>query len=185
MNRLPLAQALRFLGEATGMAPLLTQIDQQERLLNRIRQRLEPDLGPHCLHARLAEGRLTLVTDSPAWASRLRFQARDLIRDLGSEQEPVRECRVRVLPQTGPREAALAGTRPGLSAATRRLLMQAAAAQGETALGRAWRRLAWAGVQVAEEEAVEGPGEPGQTDLSRGRAGGDGLAPAPRRLRRS
>lgn len=186
MNRKPLAQALRFLGEATGMASLLTFVDQQERLLDRLRNQLDPHLAPHCLHARLADGRLTLVTDTPAWASRLRFQARDLLRALSSDQEPIREFRVRVQPQAGPSRASLPGEdRPALSSATQQLLLEAAAAQGDTELGHAWRRLALAGAQVPKVEEVERPGGPGLPALSGGRVESDGPALAPRRLRRS
>lgn len=69
----PLRHASRFLRDSEGTAPLLVLIDQQRQILRAVHDKLTPPLDNHCLHASLDEGKLTLVTDSPAWASRLRF----------------------------------------------------------------------------------------------------------------
>jgi hypothetical protein len=127
----------------------LVLIDQQRQVLRAVRDKLTPPLDNHCLHASLDEGKLTLVTDSPAWASRLRFFAPDLIGALGLGFGRIEECRIRVQPprSMGQGGQGLGGemNAPRLSPATARLLLDAADAQGETDLGRALRRLAVSG----------------------------------------
>ncbi len=142
----PLRHASRFLRDSEGTAPLLVLIDQQRQILRAVRDKLTPPLDNHCLHASLDEGKLTLVTDSPAWASRLRFFAPDLISALGLGLGRIEECRIRVQPPRSMGQG-LGGEMkvPRLSPATARLLLDAADAQGETDLGRALRRLAGSG----------------------------------------
>ena len=142
----PLRHASRFLRDSEGTAPLLVLIDQQRQILRAVHDKLTPPLDNHCLHASLDEGKLTLVTDSPAWASRLRFFAPDLISALGLGLGRIEECRIRVQPPRSMGQG-LGGEMkaPRLSPATTRLLLDAADAQGETNLGRALRRLAGSG----------------------------------------
>lgn len=142
----PLRHASRFLRDSEGTAPLLVLIDQQRQILRAVRAKLASPLDNHCLHASLDEGKLTLVTDSPAWASRLRFFAPDLIDALGLDYGRIEECRIRVQPSRSMGQG-LGGEMqaPRLSPATARLLLDAAEAQGETDLGRSLRRLALAG----------------------------------------
>jgi hypothetical protein len=112
------------------------------RLQRQVRQALEPDLRPHCLHATLEAGRLTLVTDSPVWASRLRFAAPLLLVLLGGDGPAATEVRVRVAPP--PAERFGSGRRPALqlSATAVSHLLGAAAAMDDPDLAAALRRLA-------------------------------------------
>jgi hypothetical protein len=142
----PLRHALRCLSDSETRGALLTLIDGQRQLLQTIRARLTPPLDAHCLYATLEEGKLTLVTDSPAWASRLRFQAPELTANLGSIQGEIAACQVRVQPLAVARRAPdVARPRARISPATASLLRQAGEAQGDTELGRALCRLAQAG----------------------------------------
>lgn len=142
----PLRHALRCLSDSETRGALLALIDGQRQLLQTIRARLGPPLDAHCLYAALEEGKLTLVTDSPAWASRLRFQTLELTAELSSTQGEIEACRVRVQPLAVARRALdVERPRARISPATVSLLRQAAEAQGDTELGRALCRLAQAG----------------------------------------
>ena len=142
----PLRHALRCLSDSETQGALLALIDRRHQLLQAIRARLSPPLDAHCLYATLEEGKLTLVTDSPAWASRLRFQAPELTAELVSTHGEIEACRVRVHPLAVARRALdVERPRARISPATVSLLRQAAEAQGDTELGRALCRLAQAG----------------------------------------
>lgn len=142
----PLRHALRCLSDSETRGALLALIDQQRQLLQAIRARLLPPLDAHCLFATLEEGQLTLITDSPAWASRLRFQVPELMADLGSLEGEIAACRVRIQPQTVARRGPeVERQRARISPATASLIRQAGEVQGDTELGRALRRLAQAG----------------------------------------
>ncbi len=55
---------------------LVRRIDLQAELLARVKKALPPSLGDHCLYCVAREdGRLVVFTDSPAWATQLRFYA--------------------------------------------------------------------------------------------------------------
>ena len=142
----PLRHALRCLNDSETQGALLALIDRRRQLLQAIRAHLPPPLDAHCLYAALEEGKLTLVTDSPAWASRLRFQTLELTAELSSTQGEIEACRVRVQPLAVARRALdVERPRARISPATVSLLRQAAEAQGDTELGRALCRLAQAG----------------------------------------
>ena len=142
----PLRHALHCLSDSETQGALLALIDRRHQLLQAIRARLSPPLDAHCLCATLEEGKLTLVTDSPAWASSLRFQAPELTAELVSTHGEIEACRVRVQPLAVARRALdVERPRARISPATVSLLRQAAEAQGDTELGRALCRLAQAG----------------------------------------
>ncbi|WP_293646310.1 DUF721 domain-containing protein [Thiolapillus sp.] len=58
---------------------LARMLQKQQALLEQIRQLLPDTLKPHCIHARLNGTRLILHTDSPVWATRLRFHAPQIL----------------------------------------------------------------------------------------------------------
>jgi hypothetical protein len=115
-------------------------------LQRRIRRALEPDLRPHCLHATLEGGRLTLVSDSPVWASRLRFGAPGLMAALAGER-PVTEVRVRVAPQAAARSGLATQPAVTLSAGTVSHLLGAAESMEDPDLAAALRHLAGSGAR--------------------------------------
>lgn len=69
-----------------------------------------PDLAAHTTPDSLADGELTVIADSTAWATQLRLLAAQLVRRLNAElgDGMVRQVRVR-----GPASAAGPGRRPG------------------------------------------------------------------------
>ena len=142
----PLRHALRCMSDSETRGALLALVDRQRQLLQDVRARLSPPLDAHCLYATLEEGKLTLITDSPAWASRLRFQAPELTANLSSTQGEIEACQVRVQPLAVARRALeMERPRARMSPATAALLRQAGEAQGDTELGRALCRLARTG----------------------------------------
>jgi hypothetical protein len=136
-------QASRLLGASERTAALMRVIEDNRKLLRLVRKRLPPPLDAHCLHAALEDGTLTLVTDSSVWGSRLRFFAPELSGSLSPAVGPIESTRIRVQPESGPHgEPVRAGSGLRMSQETARLLREAAAAYGDSDLGRALRRLA-------------------------------------------
>jgi hypothetical protein len=140
--------ASRFLEHSGPLAPLLAEIARADALLRAVHRCLPPPLDSHCLHATLHEGTLTLVTESPAWASRLRFFAPEISHALGGDYGRISACRVRVRPQVVAAEHREGA--PTLSQATVDHLLQAAAGAQDGAIAQALRRLALAGAAAAE-----------------------------------
>ena len=89
--------------------PTLSRIEQdvseQQTLLNLIRQCLPDDLAAHCVGARVQDQRLVLHMDSPVWASRVRYLAKQLLSLLDRQYPELREIKVRLLvPDIAPRK---------------------------------------------------------------------------------
>ncbi|TNF57176.1 MAG: DUF721 domain-containing protein [Gammaproteobacteria bacterium] len=145
----PIHHRFRRLGNPDIMGDLLRAVDRQHQLLVAVQTQLAPSLAQHCRFADLEEGRLTLVTDSPVWAARLRFLAPELLAALRGSWGEILDCRVRVQPTSGPPYPPTS-SRAGvpLSPATRQLLLDAAEVQAGTDLGLALRRLALAGTKA-------------------------------------
>ena len=74
------------------------EISAQRALLAEIRRFLPGVLASHCVSARLHGQRLVLHTDSPDWASRLRFLATELISVLENSGRSLREIKIKQLP---------------------------------------------------------------------------------------
>lgn len=120
-----------------------TRLVQQRRLLELTRLRLPEDLAPHCRAAVLAKGRLTLYAESSAWASRLRYLAGEVRRELRPEFSGLSEVRVRVMgADVQPPPAPKPAPARALSAQNRALLRATAENLSDPALRAALRRLA-------------------------------------------
>lgn len=76
---------------------LLEQSKVQSMLLQRIRALILPPLDVHCMAVVQKGSQLVLYVDSSTWASRLRFTARELTRQLNTNGIPVERITVRVL----------------------------------------------------------------------------------------
>lgn len=138
--------ACRFLQHSDAIATLLAVVERNGVLTRAIGHALPPALATHCLHAALDGGALTLVTDSPVWASRLRFFGPELRRALAATYGPIATCRVRIQPQAAaPPPGGRAGDMPHLSAATVEHLIETAAGMKDEELAAALRRLAQVG----------------------------------------
>jgi hypothetical protein len=132
----------RYLRGTDSIAALLHELQQRDELLQRVRGAIPEALRAHCKQASLRDGRLTLSVDSPAWVSRLKLLAPELINVLRKTDLVISDCRVRALPEatlgrSGGREAA---TFSSLVAADN--LLQAADAIADLELAASLRRLA-------------------------------------------
>lgn len=72
------------------------EICAQQNLLADVRQCLPADLAPHCSAAQLRDGTLVLHSDSPVWATRLRYLAPQLRSVLIPEHPALREIKIRL-----------------------------------------------------------------------------------------
>jgi len=136
--------ACRFLAGNDKIAVLLGVIERNEMLLDDVRRQLPPPLDLHCLHATFDAEVLILTTDSPVWASRLRFFAPELIGNLYAHSRHIASCRIRIQPPTA---ASNRGTAPKykLSPSTKQHLLDAAAGIDDDELAAALFRLAKTG----------------------------------------
>lgn len=109
-----------------------------------LRDCLPADCCAHCRPARLEEGTLFLVADSPAWRARLHFYSTRIIRHFNRLGKfPVHRVRVRVARSPEPARSGPARSAPRpIPAATARAFDGLADATDDPALRRALRRLA-------------------------------------------
>jgi hypothetical protein len=82
-------------GEQLGH--LARMLHQQEVLLKQIRQIVPGVMQQHCLHARICGNRLILHTDSPVWATRLRFHGNEIINTLRQQAPAIRKLDIRIM----------------------------------------------------------------------------------------
>jgi hypothetical protein len=128
------------------VSSLVAAIRRDADLLTAVRRALPPPLDTHCLHAAVNDGVLVLTTDSPTWASRLRFSTPDLLKALAGKVCSVSCCRILVQPSCGSGAAAPRQQRGArLSPAVADHLLEAAAATEDPELAEALRRVARAG----------------------------------------
>ena len=66
---------------------LVTQTRELKQFTRLLQAELDPSLAPHCHVAQLTSTQLTVVVDSPAWATRFRFQATPLLRQLAKKHQ--------------------------------------------------------------------------------------------------
>lgn len=129
-----------------ALAQLLADGRRQEQLLAQVRQHLPGELADAVASAGIADGALHLGVTSGAWASRLRFLAPQLRRQLGDRLDrPLDEVRVHVLACVSPPPAVEPATVRPLSDASRAHLQAVANATADPRLAQALRTLADAG----------------------------------------
>lgn len=163
-------RSLRPIGGYLELGPLRERLAREreaQRLAERIRQGLPAQLRGHCLEARLAEGRLTLLFDSNAWATRARFLAPEILNSLQSYH--VREIGFQV---RLPENRARVSTPARLSEQAARHLLAAAEQQRDPGLREALRRLARHGLP---QDEVEGSND--GSSMSAAARGNDRPAP--------
>jgi len=66
----------------SGLKNLLHKSSKLDRLNQELAQQLPPPLSQHCTIASIENETLTLIVDSPVWASRARFQTQNIIRGM-------------------------------------------------------------------------------------------------------
>ena len=133
----------KLIGQLLKDWPLLRQIDReisaQSQLLKAIQRHLPADLASHCVAARLVDERLILHTDSPVWASRLRFLSGQLVILLQNDFPALRNVKIKLRPKEQtrtPRKHA-----PRLSAAGADAVISTAAHTTSAPLKHALERL--------------------------------------------
>lgn len=131
-----------LIGHKNRYSQLLERARRLQRLDACVASLLPAPSRRHCRVANCSAGTLTLAVDSPAWSSRMRFQAAPLLCELNRRHDlGVRRIRVMVSPRSdGPPPPP--ARRAHLSTRGARLLREAADAVGDEALGAALRRLA-------------------------------------------
>ncbi len=127
--------------ESPQFFELVQKTRYHQRLLATVRAHLPPDLRAHCSGATTVGGQLLLFTESPAWATRLRYQQRDLINCLRTHAYlHISTVRIQVVPPA----QTLSPTRGPLklSHANAATIQKAATAIADSDLRAALRRLA-------------------------------------------
>jgi len=127
-------------GSVLGM--LTEQARGLARLNRAVSAELEPELAPHCQVAGLRGGTLTILCDSAAWATRLRYHGPAVRDRLVAAGLPVSALRVAVRPVQAPPAATPRQPRPELASAAAASLRSAASAVDDDGLAAALRRLA-------------------------------------------
>lgn len=126
-------------------------------MLAGVRACLPESAHAHCLDVALGAGELSIVMDSSAWATRVRFLAEDIQQAL--QGQGVRTVRVRVRPAagesgTGPRQEA--GPKHRLTSSATAHLLEAADHMKDPELSRVFR-------SFALKHVVDVPGDDAQT----------------------
>jgi hypothetical protein len=101
MNHRPLLIADLFKGKQT-FRDLISKSQEQQALLQQIRQLIPAPLNAHCAAVVKKNTQLVIYVDSSTWASRLRFSVRELTHQLKSQNLAVERITVRVLINTKP-----------------------------------------------------------------------------------
>ncbi len=85
-----------------GLSDLIAGASARMELTQQVTKYLPLAMHDHCWVTAINDAELTIVTDSPAWASKLRYLSRDLIRKLKQESTlpNIRYVKVKVSPST-------------------------------------------------------------------------------------
>ena len=78
------------------LAQLGSKLAQQDSFLRRVRDLLEPPLAHHCTGAILHGAVLTLLVESPVWASRLRYLAPQLHKQLSRQGIALQRINIKI-----------------------------------------------------------------------------------------
>jgi len=128
--------------KSSGIArDLLSQAQDMQRLLPRVRKHLPSPLESHCRAALVKKRQLILFVDSPAWASRLRYYSRNLRSLLLREGMRVDRVSVRVMISEAPHQHIRRRAAKRLSTDNASLIRQTAEGIGDEGLSAALRRL--------------------------------------------
>lgn len=138
-------RSLKGIADVLDSHPLLREPLARERqareLLALARERIPADMAAHCLEAHLNQGTLRLLFDSPAWTTRARFLAPDLVRALARPDIARVECRATLpRPEAKAHQPGVQGQR--LSAKAAAHLRAAALDIEDASLAATLRRLA-------------------------------------------
>jgi hypothetical protein len=69
----------------SALARVADDAAAHERLSRQVRGLLPPDLATHVLSVNLRDETLVIITDSAAWATRIRYQQGDIMQNLATQ----------------------------------------------------------------------------------------------------
>jgi len=148
-------QALLCLEACQQVKVLLEQVYQNQQLLDRVQEILPPVDREHAHYASLESGTLYLVTDSPAWAMRLRFMAPEVMARLAGRIGKVQALKVRVLPEGMTRkQSSSLKSRPLMTPYIAEHLVNAAQSSIDSDISRAFLRIARYGTGVQATDST-------------------------------
>ncbi len=125
--------------DSEQLGHLARMLQQQQSLLDQIRQLLPKPLQQHCIHARISGARLVLHTDSPVWGTRLRFHAPQILQAARRQAPNLNKLDIRIfLPDSIRPDRKPLGSLPEKTAA---LLRQLADSIDDQAIRAALKRL--------------------------------------------
>lgn len=125
-------------------AQLLAQNGLNNELLGLVRKHLTGPTSLHCVNAQLQHETLIVHVDSPAWATKLRFQLGSLLPSLRKvpSLDGLQQILVRVLPGAENKSLGSAPSSAGLSEESAELIRKLASAITDDTLRASWLRLA-------------------------------------------
>jgi hypothetical protein len=129
-----------FLAENPAATRCLQQQRRDDKLLERLRGLLAPEARAHCIQVHVSDGELTIIVDSTAWATRLRYQAPDLAQSLADTG--ITQIRLRARPRAQEQRSGPAPRHTKLTPAVVNHLMEAADGTADAGLAELFRRLA-------------------------------------------
>ncbi len=131
----------KLLNSQGALNQLKRQLEAQQSLTEEVRKLLPPPLNEQLKGAVLSGRRLTLLVNSPVWASRLRYLAPQLSRQLRHNGLPVEQVLPRIVPEQTKAHSRRKARALHLSEKNAEMLRQAADALEPGPLQEAMRRL--------------------------------------------
>ncbi len=132
-----------LLRQSSGhVSTLIHRARHLEQLTTELQNYIRPPLSQHCAVTNFNTETLVLHTDSPVWATQLRYRSPDILKYMQGQRglETLRTVRIRVLlPDSGPRNRR--SQRMAISPATAKLLRDVAASIPDPVLRSALLRL--------------------------------------------
>lgn len=135
---------------------LLSQIHFLTQLTTSLRSRLPSSMAEHCWVASYDRDTLCVLTDSSNWTLALRYQQREILKQLNTEfrlelQAPLKRLKVRIAATT-PRSTRIPLPRPTLSTANAALIDSVATSISDPELSAALSRLAKRGSSTDQSD---------------------------------
>ncbi len=154
------------------LAELMRRSRQLQLVARRVRNLLPAALARECQPGNVVNDTLYLYVSSPVWATRLRYLAPELVKELRLRPEMGRISKIRIVvqPEAIIQEEVPAAPPPQISPANAELLDQAAATAATPRLSAALRRLARRGGD--DRATVRNPPEIGRFKAKNGRLRG-------------
>ncbi len=121
---------------------LVARCQSIRRLTAELWAALPPEFKGHPVVVGCEAGTLSILVDSPAWATRLRFAEPQILRRFGGGDPPCRRLKIIVRPgESAPREAPQGDRRARLSRTSAQALRHLAETVDDPQLAQALRRL--------------------------------------------